>query len=270
MKSRLEFPDGGFAFLEGVFPYSQGVVALAGFVIERVRFAQPVPLAEGFRRIEAHLAARGRPRTAFCACELRSPRPFSFEGFADFNRGYVAVLEQWKLFRDGVNPVARSNVAPVVDAPAEPSFHAFSYTIPAAAAAPTFVVAGSGEWPEGGKFPQDIVARGDTSAEGMRSKAKLVLETMERRMRGARRLRVEGFDRGAGLQRIRAADRRHRAPLRFGLAVELLPAADRGTGFRDGRARPRPRARAALVGYFSGRILRIRLSRSNGLYGFAR
>jgi hypothetical protein len=184
MKSRLEFPDGGFAFLEGVFPYSQGVVALAGFVIERVRFARPVPLAEGFRRIEAHLAARGRPRTAFCACELRSPRPFSFEGFADFNRGYVAVLEQWKLFRDGVNPVARSNVAPVVDAPAEPSFHAFSYTIPAAGAAPTFVVAGSGEWPEGGKFPQDIVARGDTSAEGMRSKAKLVLETMERRMRG--------------------------------------------------------------------------------------
>ena len=184
MKSRLEFPDGGFAFLEGVFPYSQGVVALAGFVIERVRFARPVPLAEGFRRIEAHLAALGRPRTAFCACELRSPRPFSFDGFADFNRGYVAVLEQWKLFRDGVNPVARSNVAPVVDAPAEPSFHAFSYTIPAAGAAPTFVVAGSGEWPEGGKFPQDIVARGDTSAEGMRSKAKLVLETMERRMRG--------------------------------------------------------------------------------------
>ena len=184
MKSRLEFPDGGFAFLEGVFPYSQGVVALAGFVIERARFARPVPLAEGFRRIEAHLAALGRPRTAFCACELRSPRPFSFDGFADFNRGYVAVLEQWKLFRDGVNPVARSNVAPVVDAPAEPSFHAFSYTIPAAGAAPTFVVAGSGEWPEGGKFPQDIVARGDTSAEGMRSKAKLVLETMERRMRG--------------------------------------------------------------------------------------
>ena len=184
MKSRLEFPDGGFAFLEGVFPYSQGVVALAGFVIERVRFAQPVPLAEGFRRIEAHLAALGRPRTAFCACELRSPRPFSFDGFADFNRGYVAVLEQWELFRDGVNPVARSNVAPVVDAPAEPSFHAFSHTIPAAGAAPTFVVAGSGEWPEGGKFPQDIVARGDTSAEGMRSKAKLVLETMERRMRG--------------------------------------------------------------------------------------
>ena len=149
-----------------------------------MRFAQPVPIQEGFRRIAEHLAARGRPKTAFCACELRSPKPFSFEGFADFNQGYVAVLEEWKLFRDGVNPVARSNVAPVVDPPAEPSFHAFSYTVPAKDPMPTFVVAGSGEWPEGGKFPDDIAARGDTSAAGMRAKAKLVLETMERRMRG--------------------------------------------------------------------------------------
>lgn len=184
MSTRLEFPDGGFAFLKGVFPYSQGVAALPGHAIERVRFAQPVPIAEGFRRISEHLAARGRPKTAFCACELRSPRPFSFEGFGDFNKGYVAVLEEWKLFRDGVNPVARSNVAPVVDPPAEPSFHAFCYTVPFKDHVPTFVVAGSGEWPEGGRFPDDIAARGDTSAAGMRAKAKLVLDTMERRMRG--------------------------------------------------------------------------------------
>jgi hypothetical protein len=184
MSTRIEFSDGGFAFLKGVFPYSQGVVALPGFAIERVRFARPVALAEGFRQIDAYLAARGRPRTAFCACELRSPRPFSFEGFAEFNRGYVAVLEEWKIFRDGVNPVARSNVAPVVDPPAEPSFHAFCHTVPSADAKPTFVVAGSGEWPEGGRFPDDIVARGNTSPEGMRAKAKLVLDTMERRMRG--------------------------------------------------------------------------------------
>src|SRR5262245_53031960 len=140
MSTRIDFADGGFAFLKGVFPYSQGVVALAGFSIERVRFARPVPLAEGFRQINAYLAARGRPRTAFCACELRSPRPFSFEGFADFNRGYVAVLEEWKLFREGINPVARSNVAPAVDPPAEPSFHAFSYTVPDGDPKPTFVV----------------------------------------------------------------------------------------------------------------------------------
>jgi hypothetical protein len=184
MSTRSEFPDGGFAFLRGVFPYSQGVVALDGFAIERARFAAPVPLAEGFRFIAAYLARLQRPKTAFCACELRSPKPFTFDGFAEFNRGYVAVLEEWGLFRDGVNPVARSNVAPVIEPPQEPCFHAFSYTVGRADASSTFVVAGSGEWPEGGKFPDDIVARGDTSEAGMRAKAALVLDTMERRMRG--------------------------------------------------------------------------------------
>jgi len=184
MSARSEFPDGGFSFLEGVFPYSQGVAALPGFAIERARFAEPPSMADGFRFIAAYLERLGRPRTAFCACELRSPKPFTFEGFADFNRGYVAVLEQWGLFRDGVNPVARSNVAPVIDPPQAPCFHAFSYTVARADASSTFVVAGSGECPEGGKFPDDIVARGDPSEAGMRAKAALVLDTMERRMRG--------------------------------------------------------------------------------------
>jgi hypothetical protein len=179
---RLE--EGGFAFLEGVFPYSQGAVALEGYGLERTCFARPVPVAEGFRRIAAHLESLGRPKTALCACELRSPKPFSFAGFAEFNRGYVAVLEQWGLYRDGRNAVARSNVAPEVDPPAEPSFYAFSYTVPAAQAGRDFVVAGSGEWPEGGRFPEDIVARGDVTEAGLRKKAEWVLDKMEERMRG--------------------------------------------------------------------------------------
>ena len=169
--------EGGFAFLEGVFPYSQGTVALDGHAIERVRFARPLPLDEGFRRIAAHLESLGRPKTAFCACELRSPKPFSFAGFGEFNRGYVAVLERWGLFRDGRNAVARSNVAPEVDPPAEPTFYAFSYTVPAARGARDFVVAGSGEWPEGGRFPEDIV-------QGFPNKVVWVLDMMEARMRG--------------------------------------------------------------------------------------
>ena len=184
MSELIPFPDGGFAFLRGVFPYSQGVVALPDFAIERVRFSGPVPVAEGFRRIADHLASLGRPRTAFCACELRSPKPFSFEGFAEFNRGYVAVLKDWNLFRDDLNPVARSNVAPEIDPPAEPSFYAFSYTVAARSASPGFVVAGSGEWPEGGRFPEDIVARGDVSAAGLRTKARWVLDMMTHRMLG--------------------------------------------------------------------------------------
>jgi hypothetical protein len=179
--------EGGFAFLEGVYPYSQGAVALDGYAIERV--ARPVPLAEGFHRIAAHLEGLGRPKTAFCACELRSPKPFSFAGFADFNRGYVAVLERWGLFRDGRNAVARSNVAPKIDAPVEPSFYAFSYTVPAAHEGRDFVVAGSGEWPEGGRFPEDIVARDDVSEAGMRTKAAWVLDMMQARLSGLGGLR---------------------------------------------------------------------------------
>jgi hypothetical protein len=175
---------GGYRFLEGVFPYSQGVIARDGFILERARFARPLPVAEGFAAIAAHLASLGRPKTALAAAELRSPRPFSFEGFREFNRGYVAVLTDWGLVRDGLNPVARSNVAPAVAPPAEPCFHAFCYTVPGGSAGRDYVVAGSGEWPEGSRFPEDVVARGDLSADGLRRKVDYVLDTMDARLAG--------------------------------------------------------------------------------------
>jgi hypothetical protein len=52
------------------------------------------------------------------------------------------VLKQWGLFRDGLNAVARSNVAPEIAPPAEPTFYAFCYTVPASKASPAFVAAG--------------------------------------------------------------------------------------------------------------------------------
>jgi hypothetical protein len=183
MPEPIPFPDGGYAFLEGGFPYSQGVRALDGYAIERARFAHPIPLTQGFAAIEAHLARLGRPLTALCAAELRSTKPFSMGGFTEFNRGYVAVLERWGLYRDRRNPVARSNVAPQIDPPAEACFYAFCYTVSGGAGG-DFVVAGSGQWPEGGRFPDDIVARGDVSAAGVIAKARCVLDTMERRMAG--------------------------------------------------------------------------------------
>jgi len=181
MSQLTVFPAGGYSFLKGGFPYSQGVRALPGYGIERMRFARPVAMARGFAAIEAYLQSLGRPRTALCAVELRSPRPFSMSGFREFNETYVDVLRQWELFRDGLNPVARSNVAPDVEPPGEPSFYAFSYTVRAQDAA-SLVVAGSGEWPEGGRFPEDIVARGDISAAGLQAKARCVLDTMQRRL----------------------------------------------------------------------------------------
>lgn len=179
----IAWTEGGYAFVPGVFQYSAGVHALAGFRIERTRFARIVPLAEGFARVAALLRAAGRPLTAFCACELRSPAPFTEDGFRAFNQHYAGVLRDWGLLAGGANPVARSNVCPEIDPPAEPGFHAFCYTVPEAGAAPSFVVAGSGEVTEGkASYHEHVVAPGDTSAAGMRAKARFVLGEMERRM----------------------------------------------------------------------------------------
>src|SRR5262249_21061170 len=144
----------------------------------------PLPLAEGFAAIEAHLSALGRPLASFCACELRSPEPFTEAGFEAFNRHYVGTLERWGIMRGETNPVARTNVCPEIDKPASPSVYAFSYTVPAAAGRRgTFVAAGSGESQEGkGNYRDYTVRLGDTSTEGLREKARWVLGEMERRM----------------------------------------------------------------------------------------
>ena len=178
-----EFAAGNYRFIPAVFQYSSGAQANAGYEIERVRFDRLLPLAEGFARIAAYIKDAGRPLTAFCACELRSPAPFTESGFAAFNKIYVGTLERWSIYDGKTNPVAHSNVCPAVDPPAEPSFHAFSYTETAAGAEPSFVIAGSGEAPEGrGNYRDHIVRRGDTSPEAIREKARFVLGEMERRM----------------------------------------------------------------------------------------
>jgi hypothetical protein len=184
MAEVLAFPAGGYRFLDGPFQFSLGVAAEPGFEIERARFPRPVQLEEGFRVIEAHLEALGRPPTAICACELRSPAPFTDAGFTDFNRLYVRTLEAWGVYRDGVNPVARSNVCPEVAPPATPSFYAFSYTVPARRGRKgSFVIAGAAEAREGtGSYRERIVRFGDTSPEGLREKARWVLGALEQRM----------------------------------------------------------------------------------------
>jgi hypothetical protein len=178
----VDLPAAGYRFVPGVFQYSAGVAALAGFRIERVSFRRPVPLREGFRRIAEMLAAAGRPKTAFCACELRSPAPFSEAGFRSFNETYVGVLSEWGLLAGGANPVARSNVCPELEPPAEPAFQAFAFTV-AAGGPPSFVVSGSGEVPEGrANYRDHIVRRGDQSPAALREKARFVLAEMERRL----------------------------------------------------------------------------------------
>jgi hypothetical protein len=181
----INHPTGNYRFLPGIAPYSCGVVSVPGFEIAHVTLHRPVPYRQGFDRIEQHLAAEGRPRAALCAIELRSPRPFTFEGFAEFNARYAQILERWGLLVAGVNPVARTNVAPEVDPPAEPVLYGFSYARPCdPGLAPTFVVAGAGELPEGILAADAIVRAGDTSPEGIAAKATFVMALMEIRLRG--------------------------------------------------------------------------------------
>jgi hypothetical protein len=185
MANVVMFQPGGYRFIAHAFQYSGGVAAEPGFAIERARLARMLPLAQGFDAIEAHLKNRGRPPGAFCACELRSPAQFTDAGFVAFNRHYVERLESWGIFRDEVNPVARSNVCPEIDPPSTPSLYAFCYTMPAEAgyARTDFVAAGSGEANgASGPYADRIVRRGDTSPDGLREKARFVLGAMERRM----------------------------------------------------------------------------------------
>ncbi len=184
MAETAVFEAGGYRYVRGPFQYSGGVAAEPGFAIERVRFQRPLPIADGFAAIEDYLNARDRPLTAFCACELRSPAPFTEDGFVAFNRVYVGTLERWGIFRDDENPVARSNVCPETDPPPVPSFVAFSHTVAAPADAPaSFVIAGSAEASEGkGSYAERIIRLGDTSPDAMREKARYVLGAMETRM----------------------------------------------------------------------------------------
>jgi hypothetical protein len=183
MTDTIELAARGYRFIPGVMQYSGGVAALPGFRLERVRFANPVPMRAGFAAIAAWLAREGLAKTAFCACELRSPAPFTEEGFRAFNTIYAGVLGEWGVLVEGRNPVARSNVCPEVAPPAEPGFHAFVVARPEAHAAPSFAVAGSGECPEGhANYFDHMIAPGDVSPTGLRLKVDWVLGEMERRM----------------------------------------------------------------------------------------
>jgi len=181
----IDHPLGNYRFLPGIAPYSCGVVAVSGFEIVHVTLQRPVPYRDGFDHISQHLAAEKRPKAALCGIELRSPRPYSFAGFSEFNKGYATILESWGLFVNGNNPIPRTNVAPAVAPPAEPVLYGFSYTKPAEPGCPlTFIVAGGGELPERILAHESIIAVGDTSSRGLEQKATFVMDLMENRLRG--------------------------------------------------------------------------------------
>ncbi|MBL9171012.1 MAG: hypothetical protein JNN07_24990 [Verrucomicrobiales bacterium] len=185
MSKLITHREGHYQFLTGIDPYSCGVVATPGQEIVHVTLRRRLPWREGFERVDRFLADQKLPRTALCAMELRSPAPFTMAGFIDFNRGYCAVLDAWGLKVDQLNPLARTNVAPVYDLPETPSLHGFSFVRPQAGLSQrTFVVAGAGELREGTLDARGIIRCGEVSAEAMHEKARYVLEVMDERLHG--------------------------------------------------------------------------------------
>lgn len=180
---KILLSSGQYSYLPGGFQYSAAVVAEPGFAIERARFSQPVSLAEGFQRIEAHLSAMGRPSTALCACELRSPAIMSELEFGAFNQAYVQPLARLGLYDRGVNPVARCNLIPAGSPPSEPSFYAFSYTVPAERSMPVpdFVTSGAAECPDRPGYRDNIVRLGETTPEALGDKLRYALGDLESR-----------------------------------------------------------------------------------------
>ena len=179
-----DFAAGNYRFIPAVFQYSSGAAADRGYEIERVRFDRLLPLGQGFAQIAKYIQAAGRPLTSFCACELRSPAAFTEDGFFKFNQHYVKTLAEWGIYDGGsTNPVARSNVCPEIDPPAEPSFYAFSFTSPSRGATSTFVIAGGAELGGGsGSYAERIVRYRDLSPEGLKEKVRFTTRQQESRM----------------------------------------------------------------------------------------
>ena len=178
-----DFPAGNYRFIPAVFQYSSGVAANRGFEIERVRFDQPVALAEGFAQIAKYIQAAGRPLTSFCACELRSPAAFTDEGFRNFNLHYVKTLSGVGDLRRQDQSGGAQQCLPRDRSAGRAVVLRLLLHAPERGHAPSFVIAGSGESLEGGAtYAERTVRYRDLSPDGLKEKIRYVVGAMERRM----------------------------------------------------------------------------------------
>ena len=215
-----------------------------GFGLERVRFANRAagrrfrahralsrgvgrPLARGLLRLRAALARalqRGR-------ISLPSTKPMSacWSAGASIARGSTPSPAAMSARR---SPAARTRL---------PRLQLYR---PGAGTMPSFVIAGSGEVPEGrANYRDHIVASGDTSPAGMQQKARWVLGEMERRLAALALSWADTTDaqvytvQDIPLPGARCQLVSRRLPSRAGLHLAFRPAANCGPGIRDGLPR---------------------------------
>lgn len=168
-------PRGNYHYVpsSGEPPFCNAVIADAGYEIVRATLERPIPYRAGFELIERNLEALGRPRQALCGVELRCAEPYTPEGFRAFNAEYAELLADWDKYGGavGTGTSARTNIAPLLHAPAEQVLFAFSYTVPSTVTRPTFVVSGA----TGGRVEQ--------SADATRQKVANIVEVLEGRLK---------------------------------------------------------------------------------------
>ena len=177
----IDNPKGGFRFRKSSSKFSSGgVLTTKGYEIVHVTFGNALPLGEAFNSVDAFLKKQQRPTQALCGAELRCPRQYSFTEFGTLNQGYIDMIAKRDLMVSGSIPVARVNVTPETEPPRELSMYGFSYTAPAQIARPNFLIAASDL---NGEYPKGIVARGDVSPNGLRQKAKQLIDSLETNLR---------------------------------------------------------------------------------------
>ena len=173
---------GGYQFLLGIAPYSSGVIAMPGHQIVHATLENTLPWHTGLPAAREYLEKSGLSRFNLCGVELRCPAPHAMSGFIEFNRDYRTLLEKWDMLVDRENPLARTNVSPVVSPPEETVLHGFSYSAPSEFKGTTFVVAGGGELPHRDLDDKHIVRFGETSENALGEKARCVVEIMKTRL----------------------------------------------------------------------------------------
>ena len=176
-------PSGSYRFLPAITAYSAGFAASEGYEITALRLQNCPTLASGLERIDQELERRGLPASALAGLQLRSPGAFSFETFAKFNDEYRQLLIDRGLIIDGVNPISRTNVIPIHQKSDATSIAVTFIVHPSQGhGGSDFVVAGAAEIC-GDLGPENIVARGDASQEGLSLKVDCVLDIMLERLR---------------------------------------------------------------------------------------
>jgi hypothetical protein len=188
----VDHPDAPYSYIPGIDAYSAGVIAHPGFELIHITLRRPEAWQSGIEEAIAAVEALDLPINALCAFELRCPTPHSFEGFGAFNDEYRTVLGDAGLLLKRTNPIARTNVAPVVDPPEFTQLYGFTFVSPMDDEVdewdddiePSFVVAGAGDLVDQADLrPEAIVGSGQEDSKKIRSeKMAQVIGVMEERM----------------------------------------------------------------------------------------